>query len=78
MVWQTQDKRLDWFQLIEGEYVPLTPDADGVIQSQVFPGLLLAVEALLEGYLAFVLAELQKGLEMTEHAEFIERLSNKI
>ena len=78
LVWQTQDKRLDWFQLIESEYVPLTPDADGVIQSQVFPGLRLAVEALLEGELAFVLAELQKGLEMTEHSAFIERLSNKI
>ena len=78
VVWRTKDKRIDWFQLIEGEYVPLTPDSNGVIESQVFPGLRLAVAALLEGHLALVLSELQKGLSTPEHAAFIAGLSSEL
>jgi Uma2 family endonuclease len=77
LVWQVYDKRVDWFSLSEGEYIPLVPDASGVIHSQVFPGLRLAVAVLLEGDLARVLAELQKGLVPPEHAAFVERLGKK-
>jgi len=77
MVWRVYDKQVDWFRLIQDEYVPLTPDESGVVHSQVFPGLCLAVSALLEGDLATVLAELQKGLETAEHAAFVERLREK-
>lgn len=77
VVWQIYDKRVDWSQLKEGEYLPLAPDATGVIRSQVFPGLHLAVTALLESNLAAVLAELQKGLATDEHKAFVERLSVK-
>ncbi len=73
-VWQVLDERLDWFRLDEGRYVPVEPGPDGVIRSQVFPGLCLAVELLLDGDLAGVLAELQKGLATPEHAAFVERL----
>jgi hypothetical protein len=34
----------------------------------------LATEALLAGDLAGVLSELQKGIETSEHAAFVERL----
>ena len=77
IVWQVYDRRTDWFTFAEGEYIPLTPDESGVIHSQVFPGLWLAVAALLEGDLAKVLAELQEGLETAEHAAFVERLAEK-
>ena len=77
VVWQVYNKRVDWFRLIEGEYVALTLDASGVIHSQIFPGLCLAVPALLNGDLAGVLAELQKGLATTEHAALVERLREK-
>src|SRR5713101_2115428 len=77
MVWRVYDKQVDWFRLIQDEYVPLTPDESGVVHSQVFPGLCLVVSALLEGDLAKVLAELQKGLETAEHAAFVERLREK-
>ena len=73
-VWQILDERIDWFRLDEGRYVPVEPGPDGVIRSQVFPGLCLAVELLLDGNLAGVLAELQKGLTAPEHAAFVERL----
>lgn len=77
VVWQVYDKRVDWLALTAGEYLPLLPDESGVVHSQVFPGLCLAVQALLAGALATVLAELQKGLETAEHAAFVERLSEK-
>lgn len=70
VVWQVYDDRADWFVLTEGEYMPLAQDAAGVYQSQVFPGLRLAVEALLEGDLAAVMAEVQRGLATPEHAAF--------
>lgn len=75
LVWQVYDRWLDGFRLSEGEYIPLLPDAAGVARSQVFPGLHLAVAALLDGDLAGVLAELQRGLQTAEHTAFVERLS---
>lgn len=61
IVWQLEERRLDWFTLEGGDYRPLLPDARGVIASRVFPGLRLAVDALLAGDLAGVLAEQARG-----------------
>ena len=74
IVWRTQERRLDWFRLVNEEYVPMFPDVAGLIESQVFPGLRLAVKALMGGDLATVLSELQKGLETAEHAAFVSQL----
>ncbi len=62
LVWRTLQQELDWFSLQNGEYIRLEADQDGVIKSQVFPGLWLAVEAMLAGEMARVLAVLQTGL----------------
>jgi Uma2 family endonuclease len=59
LVWQVWDGRVDWWELRDGQYVSIEPDADGVIESRVFPGLRLHVPKLIEGDLAGVLAELQ-------------------
>ena len=75
LVWQVYDQRLDWFRLRQGEYVLLQPDTDGIVRSEVFPGLWLAVPALLEGNLAQVLSVLQLGLATSEHTVFVEQLS---
>ena len=72
IVWQSLEKKLNWFQLHESEYISLEPDADGVIKSQVMPGLWLAVPALLSGDMTQVLAVLQAGLNSPEHAEFLQ------
>ncbi|MCE2394098.1 Uma2 family endonuclease [Candidatus Poribacteria bacterium] len=77
IVWQTQEGRLDWLRLVNAEYVPMVPDVEGLIESQAFPGLRLAVNALIEGDLATVLSELQKGLETDEHAAFVRQLLEK-
>lgn len=75
IVWQTFDNKLDWFSLQQGEYVALAANTDGVVQSLVFPGLWLAVSALLAGDMSKVLAVLQTGLNSTQHQEFVKILS---
>ena len=75
IVWQIYENRLDWLSLQEGRYIALEPDEMGIIRSQVFPGLWLAVNALREGNLTEVLVVLQQGLETGEHQEFIARLN---
>jgi Uma2 family endonuclease len=46
IVWRVQDDAIDWFTLRGGSYVLRSPDADGVIASEVFPGLRLDVGAM--------------------------------
>jgi Uma2 family endonuclease len=53
--------QLEWFGLTDGEYQLLSPDGDGILRSQVFPGLWLAVDALLSHQMAQVLEVLQVG-----------------
>ncbi len=74
IVWQVRQKRLDWFELKNGQYQPLLPDENHVIHSRVFPGLRLRTDALLNRDLAGVAAELQKGLQTEEHAAFVRML----
>ncbi len=78
VIWQVFDRKLDWFSLTEGEYVPLQPDENGVVKSLVFPGLWLAVPLLLAGEMVNAIAVLQSGLNSPEHAQFIELLSNRL
>ncbi|MBD2484141.1 Uma2 family endonuclease [Planktothrix sp. FACHB-1365] len=74
LVWQVYERQICWWKLQEGEYMPLEPDQEGVIKSQVFPGLWLEMRSLLEGNLAEVLKKLQEGIESLEHQEFIRQL----
>jgi Uma2 family endonuclease len=77
IVWQVFENQLEWCQLVEGEYRSLSPDADGVIRSQAFPGLWLAVADLLNNQMVRVLTVLQDGLKSPEHAAFVKRLTQK-
>ncbi|MEM9926529.1 MAG: Uma2 family endonuclease, partial [Cyanobacteria bacterium P01_D01_bin.50] len=74
IVWQMYENRLDWFILKEGRYISLEADESGIIRSEVFPGLWLAVDALREGNLAEVLTVLQQGLQTNEHQKFLQGL----
>jgi Uma2 family endonuclease len=77
IVWRTRNNALDWFRLADNVYVRVEPDANGVIESSVFPGLRLNVPALLAGDMATVLAELQKGIASPAHAAFVEQLAQR-
>jgi Uma2 family endonuclease len=59
VVWRTDDAAVDWFELEDGEYVRLEPNAAGVIESREFPGLRLPVAALLAGDLQALLGAVQ-------------------
>jgi Uma2 family endonuclease len=78
LVWQVQEHRLDWWQLRDDTYVPLAPDTQGTVRSEVFPGLWLAVPVLLDGNLAAVLTLLQAGLATPEHGAFVERWRGQV
>jgi Uma2 family endonuclease len=75
LVWQTFENRLSWFRLEAEEFVLVEPDADGIIRSSAFPGLWLAVPALLEGNMIEVLNVLQVGIAGLEHQAFIQELA---
>ncbi|AUB36678.1 Endonuclease, Uma2 family [Nostoc flagelliforme CCNUN1] len=77
IVWQIFENKLDWFRLQQGEYVSLEVDADGIIKSQVFPGLWLSMPDLLAGNMQQVLAVLQLGLNSPEHQLFVQKLSSQ-
>jgi Uma2 family endonuclease len=77
IVWQVYDGRIDWWELREGDYVALQPDAAGVLRSNVFPGLWLDVPAMLADDMLKVLAALQQGINTPEYAAFVERLQMK-
>ena len=59
LVWRVLDNAVDWFRLREGQYVRLEPDAEGVIESEEYPGLRLHIPSLLTGDRANVLAWLR-------------------
>lgn len=77
IVWQMFENKLDWFVLQNDEYVSLTPNEDGVLRSRVFPGLWLAVEALLKGDMTEVLSVLQQGVQTPEHEKFVQELASR-
>ncbi len=74
VVFLTEERRVRWFQLREGQYVQLPADSEGIVRSEVFPGLWLDVPAFLAGNLARVLEVLQRGIATSEHVAFVERL----
>lgn len=59
IVWRVLDNAVDWFRLRDGEYVRLERDAEGVIESEEYPGLRLHVSSLLAGDRAELLSWLR-------------------
>ena len=76
LVWQVLDRQIDWFVLSDDEYRPLSTDPAGMLESRAFPGLRLAVDELLGGDTARILAEVQNGMRTPEHAAFVAHLSS--
>jgi Uma2 family endonuclease len=74
IVLRTYDQAVDWFVLRGSDYVRLDA-VDGVLRSEVFPGLWLDVAALLAGRVDLLLQTLQRGLATPEHAAFVARMN---
>jgi Uma2 family endonuclease len=75
LVWRTLDRQLDWFVLEQDDYRSNAPDSTGVIRSPHFPGLVLAVDALLNQDAAKVLDVLQANLQTPVHPAFVAQLA---
>ena len=76
-VWRTEDGALDWFVHRGGRYEPLAAGIDGLLRSEVFPGLWLDPAALLAGDLRRVLEVLTTGLASAEHEAFVSHLQSR-
>jgi Uma2 family endonuclease len=75
LLWRVPDGAIDWWVLRGGGYEPLAPAADGVLRSEVFPGVWLDAAALLRGDLTAVSRIAQQGIASPEHAAFVRRLA---
>jgi hypothetical protein len=64
-----------WFVKRGGKFEEKHPDADGIIRSEVFPGLWLDPEALVGLNGRRLLAVLQQGLATSAHAAFVSQLA---
>jgi Uma2 family endonuclease len=72
IVWRVLDKQIDWFSLENGKYQRLSANNRGIIESKVFPGLHLNINALLNDDLTQVLQDLQSGIASKSHKEFVK------
>ena len=62
ILYRVEDEAIDWFHIVNGEYVPLVADADGLTRSRIFPGLALDLAAILAGDTTTAVARLQAEL----------------
>ena len=69
LVWNIRDAIVNWWQLENGTYRPLPVDSEGVIRSEVFPGLWLDTAALIGGDMLRMIQTLQQGLASPEHRD---------
>jgi Uma2 family endonuclease len=74
IVWRVLERQIDWFVLRAGQYERLPLDAQGLLRSQIFPGLWIDPAALVRGDLPTVLTIVQQGLGSPEHVAFVARL----
>ncbi len=75
LVWRVFDDAVDWFVLRGSNFEALTPDANGVLKSETFPGLWLSVANLVKHDYRKVIAVLRDGLPSDEHAAFVDQLA---
>jgi Uma2 family endonuclease len=75
IIWRVLDNAIDWFLLRNGVYEPLPPNDNGVLKSDIFPGLWLDARALLTEDFPKFLAVAQQGLASAEHAKFVASLA---
>ena len=74
VVWRLEEGVIDWFVERDGRYERLNPQRDGLIRSEVFPGLWLDPVAMIRGELRRIWDAVQIGLASPEHEAFLVKL----
>jgi Uma2 family endonuclease len=64
-----------WFAHRDGRFEELAVDVDGVVRSEVFPGLWLDSRAFFAEDTERLIATLERGLATPEHAAFVAKLT---
>jgi Uma2 family endonuclease len=76
LVWRVYENAFDWFRLRKDKYEQMPANSEGIVCSEIFPGLWLDKTALLSGNFAKVLEVLQQGIATPEHQAFVEQLGS--
>jgi hypothetical protein len=69
------EREIRWHVLVNDRYQLVSPDADGLYHSPVFPGLWLDDQALWAGNLQHALTRLLEGIASPEHQRFVAELA---
>jgi Uma2 family endonuclease len=75
VVFQVYEQQVTWFVLREHGYEPLLPGDDGILRSEIFPGLWLDPAAFWAGDMLRVIAVAQAGIASPEHQTFVETVT---
>ncbi len=75
IVWRVDAGAVDWFALRPTDYELMPVGADGIVRSEVFPGLWLDPAALIAGDGPALLRAAQLGHGSPEHAAFVRKLA---
>ncbi len=75
IVVELDPNRVHWFIRRGDHFEELSPGADGIYRSEVFPGLWLDPDALLNEDLDRLSEVLERGLATAEHADFVAKLA---
>jgi Uma2 family endonuclease len=75
MVVQMNERIISWFALHEDTYVALVSNEEGILQSQIFPGLWFDTNGFWKDDMPAVLATLQRGMASSAYRNFTESLS---
>lgn len=74
LVWRVDDGQFDWFRLRDDQYEAAST-GDGILRSEVFPGLWLDTAAALRDDGRRLRQVLERGLASSEHAAFAAALA---
>jgi Uma2 family endonuclease len=75
VVWRVLDEAIDWFFLRGSEYVKQTLGTDGLLKSEIFPGLWVNPNDLIQQSMDSMLKTLDRGLASPEHQVFVRKLN---
>jgi Uma2 family endonuclease len=73
-----RSQEIFWFIRRRGKYKNLLPGSEGIIRSEIFPGLWLDPGAFLRRDHKRVLSVLRRGLASPEHTAFVAKLAGKM
>ncbi len=78
LVWRVRDREVDWFILRDGEFIQQSLSADGLLRSEVLPGLWLDPAAVVARDTSRMFAVAMQGVASPEHGAFVTQLQTAL